>query len=638
MSVKDITFQLTSNTTIVSVIQKREKHMSIGFDSSTFRLEHARVPVEAHEGTHPHFLQRHTQEAVKALQQERDRLKEITSKLLGRIADARNIYAAIQHIIENEGVAGPDGLDCADLTNSEKWQLARTIKECLLDGQYRHGRVREVKIQKASGNGTRTIHIESQIDRIVGRSILQIIQPLIDPQFNKNSFGFRPGKDRRHALHAALEQLEEGRTCWVITDLKKAFDHVPVTRLLDVIRKMLPGIDDQTIELIKRVIETSRKRGIRQGSPLSPLMQNLYLHHLLDRVWENRFPDEPLLRTADDILICCRTLERAHEALGHLREILRPTGMHLNPKKTVIRDLRETGTDWLGYDITCRDGESRVRIAESAWTALGKKLEEAHSKTGSPLRALASVCGWLDQLGPCYLQENGCNAYSRVRGMTESLALDEMLDEDEYRRRWQAAYRWWRLLCRSLSSSSGSGGSACQSVFSATRDRRSDGAPQYAPSLLFSGDVPITVHTDGSYDRVTSCGGWATILDFPGIPKPLRGSGGIPRTTNNRAELTAVIKGLEQTPEGASVRIVSDSTYVVRGINEWMAKWKSQGWRAGTKNHNRPLQNLDLWLRLDGLLDSRNVTADWVRGHSGHTLNEECDALAAKAMMSAQPR
>lgn len=613
--------------------------MSIGFDFKTrSQLTPGRVPVEAHVGTHPQFLQRHERETGLSLQQGRDGLKEITSKLLRRIADPRNIYAAIQHVVENEGVAGPDGLDCADLMNSEKWQLARTIKQCLREGHYQHSPVREIKIQRASGNGTRTIHIESQIDRIVGRSILQIIQPLIDPQFSKNSFGFRPGRDRRHALHAALHQLEEGRTCWVITDLKKAFDHVPVTRLLDIIRKVLPGIDDQTIDLIKQVIQTNRKRGIRQGNPLSPLMQNLYLHHLLDRVWVKHHPDEPLLRTADDILICCRTSERAHEALGHLREILRPTGMHLNPKKTVIRDLTETKTDWLGYDITCRGKESRVRIAESAWTALGRSMEDAHRKTGSPLRALASICGWLDQLGPCYPQENGCNAYSRVRGMTESLAFDEMLDEDQYRRRWHAAYRRWRLLCRSLSSSSRSGGSACQSVFSATSVRRSDGAPQYAPSLLFSPDVPIILHTDGSYDRVSSCGGWAAILDSPDVSEPLKKSGAIPRTTNNRAELTAVIKGLEQTPEGTSVRIVSDSTYVVRGINEWMAKWKSQGWRAGTKNHNRPLQNLDLWLRLDGLLDYRNVTADWVRGHSGHTRNEECDALAAKAMMSAQPR
>jgi ribonuclease HI len=124
-------------------------------------------------------------------------------------------------------------------------------------------------------------------------------------------------------------------------------------------------------------------------------------------------------------------------------------------------------------------------------------------------------------------------------------------------------------------------------------------------------------------------------LEIPGVSEPVCGSGGIPRTTNNRAELTAVIQGLEQTPEGATVRVVSDSNYVVNGINRGLTKWKSQGWRTGTKKHKRPLQNLDLWLCLDGLRQSRHVTAEWVRGHAGHTRNEECDALASRAMVSA---
>ena len=525
---------------------------STGFDSRTeSQLIHRQVPVEAHEGTSRQFLLRHQQEARRVIQHDPNKLPELISKLLRRIADPRNIYAAIQHIIENEGVAGPDGLNCTDLTDSEKWALARTIKECLLEGDFQHGRVREVKIPKASGNGTRTIQVENQIDRIVGRAILQIIQPLIDPRFSDNSSGFRPGKDRRHALHVALQQREAGRDGWLITDIKKAFDNIPVSRLLNIIRTMLPGIDDQTVELIKQVIQTKLKRGIRQGNPLSPLMLNVFLHHMLDRVWENRFPDEPLLRTADDILICCRDVERAHVALEHLREILHSTGMRLNPKKTAICNLRETEADWLGYAITGRDGEPQVRIAESAWMALGKRLEDAQRKTGSPLRAFASVCGWLDQLGPCYSREDVSDVYSRVRKMMESLAFDEMPDEDEFRRRWQSAYKRWCLLRRSLPLSSRNGGSARKSFFSATRDRRSDGASSDVPSLSFPSDEPITLNTDGSYDKLNSCGGWAAILEYPGRSEPIRLSGGIGRTTNNRAELIAVIRGAAADTRGS---------------------------------------------------------------------------------------
>lgn len=107
----------------------------------------------------------------------------------------------------------------------------------------------------------------------------------------------------------------------------------------------------------------------------------------------------------------------------------------------------------------------------------------------------------------------------------------------------------------------------------------------------------------------------------------------LPRTTNNRAELIAVIRGLERLSGPTRLEIVSDSEYVALGVTELLPKWKAQGWRAGSGKCKRDLKNADLWQMLDALLVRHTVTCEWVRGHSGHLLNEECDRLAHAASL-----
>jgi ribonuclease HI len=110
-------------------------------------------------------------------------------------------------------------------------------------------------------------------------------------------------------------------------------------------------------------------------------------------------------------------------------------------------------------------------------------------------------------------------------------------------------------------------------------------------------------------------------------------SGADNKTTNNRMELQAVIEGLGQLSEKSIVSLYSDSKYVVNGINAWMYKWKAKGWRK--------VMNLDLWQELDALCGTHHVNANWVRGHSGHPENEECDRMSmeacADATQSVQP-
>ena len=112
-----------------------------------------------------------------------------------------------------------------------------------------------------------------------------------------------------------------------------------------------------------------------------------------------------------------------------------------------------------------------------------------------------------------------------------------------------------------------------------------------------------------------------------GVEKELYG--GASDTTNNRMELTAVIRGLEALKRPCAVRIVTDSQYVKQGITQWINRWRRNGWRTADK---RPVKNRDLWERLDALLDGHQVEWTWVKGHAGHAGNERADRLANKGV------
>jgi ribonuclease HI len=137
--------------------------------------------------------------------------------------------------------------------------------------------------------------------------------------------------------------------------------------------------------------------------------------------------------------------------------------------------------------------------------------------------------------------------------------------------------------------------------------------------------------TDGACSGNPGPGGWAFLLRGPGVEGTVEQSGGEPGTTNNRMEMLAVIRGLEAIPAGATVRLVSDSEYVVKGLNEWLDGWKARGWRTAAR---KAVKNEDLWRRLDALRSTRRLRPEWIRGHNEHPENTRCDALAVAAIES----
>ena len=105
--------------------------------------------------------------------------------------------------------------------------------------------------------------------------------------------------------------------------------------------------------------------------------------------------------------------------------------------------------------------------------------------------------------------------------------------------------------------------------------------------------------------------------------------GGERDTTNNRMEMMAIIQGAEALKQGCSVDIYTDSTYVMKGMTEWLAAWKKRGWRTASK---KPVKNVDLWQRLEKALDRHEVSWFWVKGHSGVPGNERADELARRGI------
>lgn len=139
----------------------------------------------------------------------------------------------------------------------------------------------------------------------------------------------------------------------------------------------------------------------------------------------------------------------------------------------------------------------------------------------------------------------------------------------------------------------------------------------------------VEIFTDGACKGNPGVGGWGALLRYGGRSREL--FGGEARTTNNRMELTAVIRSLEALTRPCKVMLHTDSQYVQKGITEWIHDWKRRGWRTADK---KPVKNAELWKRLDELAARHEIEWVWVRGHAGHEGNERADALANRGVAS----
>ena len=135
----------------------------------------------------------------------------------------------------------------------------------------------------------------------------------------------------------------------------------------------------------------------------------------------------------------------------------------------------------------------------------------------------------------------------------------------------------------------------------------------------------IKIYTDGACKGNPGPGGWGALIIYASEEKEIYGGENL--TTNNRMELKAVIMALREINSGRDITIFTDSSYVQKGISEWIFKWKQNGWRSSNR---KPVKNKDLWVDLDDISSKFTIKWEWLKGHSGDPGNERADYLANK--------
>lgn len=398
-----------------------------------------------HRGDCKSFLDRHDTVVARTLADGVGGARSLASYLVRLIADPRSLRLAWDYLARKGDTApGPDGLRHGDLADAEVWDCCRAVGAAIRAGTYRRGPDRIVPISKGPGRGERPLVVSNIVDRVVERAVITILRPILDPLFDDASYGYRPGRGPLHALAEAERRvLVEQRRVLLAEDVRDAFLHVPLPRLLQVVCRLLPA--DDLMALVGTVVSGNRLPGLRQGGPLSPLLLNVYLHHVLDRPWRRDHSELPLVRVADDLLVPCRSTAQAHRARAGLERLLAPAGMPLKgTEATAVSDLGAGATvDWMGFTLEKPARGLAARIGARSWDSLHERLALCHAGRDAPLRAVATIRGWLGQRGPCYAWTDRPAALRRVGEIAAELAFDEVDGPTVLEATWHEAHDRW---------------------------------------------------------------------------------------------------------------------------------------------------------------------------------------------------
>lgn len=283
--------------------------------------------------------------------------------LIDKVSAPRVLLRAFEQVKKNGGAAGVDHQTIAMYEQRIEQQteyLARTLKE----GSYQPAAVRREWIPKPGSKEKRPLGIPTVRDRVVEKAIKATIEPIFERDFAEQSYGFRPGRGCKDALRRVDQLLKEGQRWVVDADLRSYFDTIPHEQLLRRIEEKVA--DGRVLELICKylkqgVLEEMREwqpeAGTPQGAVISPLLSNIYLDPLDQRMAASGFE---MVRYADDFVVLCRSEAEARSALAVVQQWTAAAGLTLHPEKTRIVDAAQPGGfDFLGYHF--ERGEKRPR-------------------------------------------------------------------------------------------------------------------------------------------------------------------------------------------------------------------------------------------------------------------------------------
>src|SRR5665213_1671686 len=344
----------------------------------------------------------------------------------------RLVYEAWMKVQANGGAPGVDAVSIDRFEEHEVDNLYKLWNR-LSAGSYFPGPVRAVEIPKDHGLGVRVLGVPNTADRIAQTAAAMLLEEKLEPIFHQDSYGYRPGRKAQDAL--AMSRQRCWRKDWVLDiDVRAFFDSVPHDLLL---KAVAHHTDERWVLLyIERWLTApmqmpdgtlvAREKGTPQGSPISPLLANLFMHYAFDKWMDREYPGSPFERYADDVVIHCDTEAKALYLWAALAERLGSLGLELHPDKTKVvyckdgrrrGDFEHTSFDFLGYTFRGRVVRGRrgffvgfnPAMSDKAMKAKGKQIRDWHlnRRSSTDLSGLAKdinpqVRGWINYYGAFY--------------------------------------------------------------------------------------------------------------------------------------------------------------------------------------------------------------------------------------------
>jgi RNA-directed DNA polymerase len=301
--------------------------------------------------------------------------------LIDKVARRKTLQVAWEQVRRNRGAAGVDR-QSVERFGARAEAYLEELERALKEGEYRPQAVRRVEIPKGPGQ-TRPLGIPTVKDRIVQSALKLVIEPIFEREFREHSYGFRPGRGCKDALREVDRLLKEGYVHVVDADLKSYFDTIPHRGLMERVEERVS--DGSVLRLIEAFLGQDVLRGLEswkptagtpQGAVISPLLANLYLHPLDERLEAEGYC---MVRYADDFVVLCRTAEQAERALHEVSSWVEANGLNLHPEKTHVGDCRIKGQgfEFLGY----RFEAGRRWVRKKSLKALRDRVRGATKRT-----------------------------------------------------------------------------------------------------------------------------------------------------------------------------------------------------------------------------------------------------------------
>jgi RNA-directed DNA polymerase len=301
--------------------------------------------------------------------------------MMDAVVERENMIKAYKRVVGNKGCAGVDGMTVDQLKaflNSGQWER---IKQELREDRYIPQPVLEIEIPKPDG-GVRKLGIPVVVDRLITQALYQKMEPVFEPTFSESSCGFRRGRSAHQAIQKAHGYVKEGYRWVVDIDLEKFFDRVNHDILMSLVARRIQ--DKRVLRLIRRYLqagimigglETVRREGTPQGSPLSPLLSNIMLD-MLDKELERR--GHRFVRYADDCNIYVKSQRAGERVMASITRFLeRRLRLKVNAAKSAVE--RPWKLKFLGHTMT-RESKPRLRVAPRSEQRLKGKLREVFRK------------------------------------------------------------------------------------------------------------------------------------------------------------------------------------------------------------------------------------------------------------------